>query len=284
MYPRGCYRNSSTRVAEAEAARTSPGSRALVEVFKLAGPSVILLDELTMFARQLDDDRFEAFLSFIQSLTEAAKPTFRPGRARHRLQPAQFSDRGGDGVTGYVTSSQGVATPLRYGVTGHLAGNQPVQPPKEQGISLGRRRLEDSDSEDGARHSDCRLVTGKRCRGGRRARQGGAQASRKSVRPRAVALVARLGRRNLRDHPPPFVLGARRRRRESARGNRQSVPRSLSQESVRVSAGGQGEAVRGGFCDFPTRSIPICLTGFRRIGPASINSNGLAACCVSWRT
>ncbi len=26
-----------------------------------------------MFARQLDDDRFEAFLSFIQSLTEAAK-------------------------------------------------------------------------------------------------------------------------------------------------------------------------------------------------------------------
>jgi len=60
-------------VAEAEAARTSPGSRAMVEVFKLAGPSVILLDELTMYARQLDDDRFEAFLSFIQSLTEAAK-------------------------------------------------------------------------------------------------------------------------------------------------------------------------------------------------------------------
>lgn len=60
-------------VAEAEAARTSPGSERMVEVFKLAGPSVILLDELTMFARQLDDDRFEAFLSFIQSLTEAAK-------------------------------------------------------------------------------------------------------------------------------------------------------------------------------------------------------------------
>jgi hypothetical protein len=59
-------------VAEAESARTSPGSELMVEVFKLAGPSVILLDELTMFARQLDDDRFEAFLSFIQSLTEAA--------------------------------------------------------------------------------------------------------------------------------------------------------------------------------------------------------------------
>jgi hypothetical protein len=60
-------------VAEAEAARTSPGSDLMVEVFKLAGPSVILLDELTMFARQLDEDRFEALLSFIQSLTEAAK-------------------------------------------------------------------------------------------------------------------------------------------------------------------------------------------------------------------
>jgi hypothetical protein len=37
-------------VAEAEAARTSPGSELMVEVFKLAGPSVILLDEQTMFA------------------------------------------------------------------------------------------------------------------------------------------------------------------------------------------------------------------------------------------
>ena len=60
-------------VAEAEAARTNPGSELMVEVFRLAGPSVILLDELVMFARQLDDERFEAFLSFIQSLTEAAK-------------------------------------------------------------------------------------------------------------------------------------------------------------------------------------------------------------------
>ena len=59
-------------MAEAEAARTSPGSGLLAELFWLAGPSLILLDELTMFARQLEDARFEAFLSFIQSLTEAA--------------------------------------------------------------------------------------------------------------------------------------------------------------------------------------------------------------------
>ncbi|MCL6741777.1 DUF499 domain-containing protein [Sphingomonas sp. RB56-2] len=60
-------------VKEAEAARTNPGSELMVEVFKLAGPSLILLDELVAYARQLPDDRFEAFLSFIQSLTEAAK-------------------------------------------------------------------------------------------------------------------------------------------------------------------------------------------------------------------
>ena len=60
-------------IQEAEAARTNPGSELMVEVFKLAGPSVILLDELVAFARQLPDDRFEAFLSFVQSLTEAAK-------------------------------------------------------------------------------------------------------------------------------------------------------------------------------------------------------------------
>ncbi|MEP9386497.1 DUF499 domain-containing protein [Mesorhizobium sp. KR9-304] len=60
-------------VREAENAGTNPGSELMVEVFRLAGPSVILLDEVVAFARQLPDDRFEAFLSFIQSLTEATK-------------------------------------------------------------------------------------------------------------------------------------------------------------------------------------------------------------------
>lgn len=60
-------------VREAEAAGTNPASELIVEVLKLAGPSVILLDEVVAFARQLPDQRFEAFLSFMQSLTEAAK-------------------------------------------------------------------------------------------------------------------------------------------------------------------------------------------------------------------
>jgi hypothetical protein len=52
-------------VAEAEAARTNPGWKLLVDVMKLAGPCIILLDELVKFARQLPDERFEAFLSFV---------------------------------------------------------------------------------------------------------------------------------------------------------------------------------------------------------------------------
>ncbi|MBZ9864227.1 DUF499 domain-containing protein [Mesorhizobium sp. CA15] len=60
-------------VREAEDAGTNPGSELMVEVFRKAGSSLILLDEVVAFARQLPDDRFEAFLSFIQSLTEAAK-------------------------------------------------------------------------------------------------------------------------------------------------------------------------------------------------------------------
>jgi hypothetical protein len=54
-------------VSEAETARTNPGSNLLVDVLKLAGPCIILLDELVMFARQLSEEQFEAFLSFIQS-------------------------------------------------------------------------------------------------------------------------------------------------------------------------------------------------------------------------
>lgn len=81
-------------VKEAEAARTNPGSRVLVELFKLAGPSVILLDELTMYARQLDDDRFEAFLSFVQSLTEAAKMV--PGILIVGSLPESDAEAGGE--------------------------------------------------------------------------------------------------------------------------------------------------------------------------------------------
>ena len=81
-------------VAQSEAARTNPGSELMVEVLKLAGPSIILLDELVAFARQLPDDRFEAFLSFIQSLTEAAKMV--PGVLVVGSLPESDSEVGGE--------------------------------------------------------------------------------------------------------------------------------------------------------------------------------------------
>jgi hypothetical protein len=114
-----------TLVAEAEAARTSPGSELMVEVFRLAGPSVILLDELVMFARQLEDIRFEAFLSFIQSLTEAAKLV--PGILIVGSLPESDSEAGGArGSEAVVAAGEGI----RAGAVGLAAG-------------VGRRDLRD---------------------------------------------------------------------------------------------------------------------------------------------
>ena len=48
---------ASISASLASAARTNPGSELIIEVFRLAGPSVILLDELVMFAHQPDDAR-----------------------------------------------------------------------------------------------------------------------------------------------------------------------------------------------------------------------------------
>ena len=80
-------------MAEAEAARTNPGSDLLVGLFKLSGPALILLDELVAYARQLSEDRFEAFLSFIQSLTEAAKMA--PGVLIIGSLPESIAEAGG---------------------------------------------------------------------------------------------------------------------------------------------------------------------------------------------
>ncbi len=61
------------RVRAADAAGTNPGSALLMDLLDAAAPCLILLDEVAAYARQLTGTRYEAFLSFIQSLTEAAK-------------------------------------------------------------------------------------------------------------------------------------------------------------------------------------------------------------------
>jgi len=81
-------------MAEAEAGWTSPGSALLADLFRLSGPALILLDELVAYARQLPEERFEAFLSFIQALTEAAKMA--PGVVVIGSLPESDAEAGGD--------------------------------------------------------------------------------------------------------------------------------------------------------------------------------------------
>ncbi|WP_192357697.1 DUF499 domain-containing protein [Mesorhizobium mediterraneum] len=60
-------------VKPSEEAGTSPGAEVFQKVLTLTGkPSLILLDELVVFVRQLTGERYNAHLSFLQSLTEAA--------------------------------------------------------------------------------------------------------------------------------------------------------------------------------------------------------------------
>jgi predicted AAA+ superfamily ATPase len=66
-------------VADADRDGVSPGSDALVALFRAAGPSLILIDEWVSFLRQLYHNQslpagsFDANLTFAQALTEAAR-------------------------------------------------------------------------------------------------------------------------------------------------------------------------------------------------------------------
>jgi predicted AAA+ superfamily ATPase len=66
-------------VADSDRRGTSPGSDVLKELFEVASPALILIDELIAYVRQLyrvdglPGGAFEANLSFVQSLTEAAR-------------------------------------------------------------------------------------------------------------------------------------------------------------------------------------------------------------------
>jgi predicted AAA+ superfamily ATPase len=53
-------------------ARTNPGSAAIIPILQEAAPCLILLDEVVAYARNLDGVPYDGFVSFLQSLTEAA--------------------------------------------------------------------------------------------------------------------------------------------------------------------------------------------------------------------
>jgi hypothetical protein len=60
-------------IRASDEARTNPGSEALLPILKQAAPCLILLDEVVAYARNLDGLPYDGFVSFFQSLTEAAK-------------------------------------------------------------------------------------------------------------------------------------------------------------------------------------------------------------------
>lgn len=61
------------KIKTSDEARTNPGSEALIPILKEAAPCLILLDEVVAYARNLDGIPYDGFVSFFQSLTEAAK-------------------------------------------------------------------------------------------------------------------------------------------------------------------------------------------------------------------
>jgi len=61
------------KIKTSDEARTNPGSEAMIEVLKEAAPCLILLDEVVAYARNLEGIPYDGFISFFQSLTEAAK-------------------------------------------------------------------------------------------------------------------------------------------------------------------------------------------------------------------
>jgi predicted AAA+ superfamily ATPase len=60
------------KIKASDEARTNPGSKALIPILKEASPCLILLDEVVAYARNLDGIPYDGFISFLQSLTEAA--------------------------------------------------------------------------------------------------------------------------------------------------------------------------------------------------------------------
>jgi len=88
-------------VAAADRQGVSPGSDVLIELFRRAAPSLILIDEWVVFVRQLygisglPAGSFDANLSFAQSLTEAAKAA--PQTLVVATIPASDIETGGEG-------------------------------------------------------------------------------------------------------------------------------------------------------------------------------------------
>ncbi len=123
-------------VAEDDRLGVSPGSEVLRQLFVAASPSLVLIDEWVVFARQLYGKEglpagsFEANLSFAQNLTEAAKAA--PRTLIVGTIPASESETGGEG-------GQEAAIRLKQ-IFGRV--ESPWRPAdRDEGFEIVRRRL-----------------------------------------------------------------------------------------------------------------------------------------------
>ncbi|MBE3561874.1 MAG: DUF499 domain-containing protein, partial [Ktedonobacteraceae bacterium] len=94
-------RDGFAMVAEADRQGVSPGSDILREIFTVAAPCLILIDELVVYMRQIYHNNnlpagsFDANLSFVQALTEAARTA--PRTLVVATIPASDTETGGEG-------------------------------------------------------------------------------------------------------------------------------------------------------------------------------------------
>lgn len=123
-------------VAESDRHGVSPGSNTLVDLFRLVGPSLILIDEWVAFIRQLyhkadlPAGSFDANLTFAQTLTEAAKAV--PQILVVASLPASDIEIGGDGGREALTRLRNTFSRVE----------SPWRPASaEEGFEIVRRRL-----------------------------------------------------------------------------------------------------------------------------------------------
>jgi predicted AAA+ superfamily ATPase len=124
-------------VKEADVKGVGPGADSLTSLFKMCGPSLVLIDEWVAFVRQLYNSKgdlpagdFEANLTFAQSLTEAVKRS--PNTLLVASVPASDIEVGGEAGFEALKRLQNVFTRVQ----------SPWKPATtEEGFEIVRRRL-----------------------------------------------------------------------------------------------------------------------------------------------
>lgn len=139
------------KVAESDAAGTSPGKVILEDILRSAGPCVILMDELVAYYRQfntgerLSGGTYESNMSFAQALTEAVKG------APNAILLATLPESEGEAGGGFGYQALGDLVKV-FGRINAIW--RPVS--AEEGFEIVKRRLFESVTDEAAMEETCR--------------------------------------------------------------------------------------------------------------------------------